>query len=323
MPWTAYYPFLVWAILVIPLTYLLWKLRPEDYLTSFILLLDYALFNLFFALTVNWSLINYWLRILTFLLTFIIAFAQLVKHRRNPFLPPRSSPTRGWLAVGLVILIPLAFLDFRVLQSLKRPGDQVLGFLPVRNGLYVVVNGGNALDGILMNNHANPLLGSEMEPENSMAFGLDVMRMGIRGSTRQSGRGDRSYLQYASFGDMVYSPCNGQIVHVEDGHPDVDVNEPGVPLGNYVVVQCEQYFITLANLKNGSIPIQPGDQVSFQSFLGTVGNSGVPSIPHLHVHATTGGWRPGEGQPVPLVVPGVFSVNKFLVRNDLYISNKE
>jgi hypothetical protein len=110
---------------------------------------------------------------------------------------------------------------------------------------------------------------------------------------------------------------------VEDGHPDVDVNEPGTPLGNYVVIQCAEYYITLANLRNGSIQVQAGDPVNFELYLGTVGNSGVPSIPHLHVHATKGSWEPGEGQPVPLIIPSTFAVDKFLVRNDLYISNKE
>jgi hypothetical protein len=323
MPWTVYYPFLVWGVIAIPLTILLWKKRPEDYLTSIIVFLDYALVNLFFILSVNWALINYWLRAVPVILTFVIALAQLIKHKRSPFFPGRSSPFLRSLAAGLALLIPLAFLNFRVLQSLKHTEDPVLGLLPVRNGLYVVVNGGNALEGLLMNDHARPWLGSEMEPDDSMAYAVDIMRMGIRGSTREGGRGERSYLRYSGFNDMVYSPCNGQVIHVEDGHPDVDVNEQGTPLGNYVVIQCAQYFITLGNLKNDSIAVEAGDQVNLEIFIGFVGNSGIPSIPHLHMHATRGGWRAGEGQPVPMLFPSTFALDKFLVRNDLYISNKE
>jgi hypothetical protein len=323
MPWTIYYPFLIWGILAVPLTLLLWKQRPIDYLTSLLLLLDYALLNLFFILVVNWSLINYWLRVLPVVLTFAIALALLIKGKRRPFFPEKSTLKMWLLAALLVVLLPLAYLNYRVLLSLKHEGEHALGFLPVRNGLYVVVNGGNSLDGLALNNLAHPWLGSELAPDDSMAYGIDIMRMGIRGSTRVSGRGTRSYLQYSGFNDMVYSPCFGQVVHVEDGHPDVDVNQPGIPFGNYVVIQCEQYYFTIANLKNGSIPVKPGDQVSIQALIGFVGNSGVPSLPHLHVHATRGGWRPGEGEPVPMLFPSAFAVNKFLVRNDLYISNKE
>jgi hypothetical protein len=195
--------------------------------------------------------------------------------------------------------------------------------LPVRNGLYVIVNGGNGLEGLGMNNLTRPWFGSEMVPDDSMAYGIDVMRMGIRGSTRIGGRTNRTFQKYEGYNDMVYSPCNGQVVHIEDGHPDVEVNGQGVPLGNYVVIQCADYYITIGNLRSESLLVKAGDQVNFQMSIGNVGNSGVPAIPHLHVHATKGSWIPGEGEPVPMLFPGLSDVNKFYVRNDLTISNKD
>ena len=323
MPWTSTIPFFIWGIITIPLTILVWKKQPNDTLTSLVALVAYILVHLFFVLVVNWSLINYWLRLLPVLLTLVVAFLLLVKPGRPPFLPQKSKTSLGYLAISLLILLPAAWLNSRVLRSFNHPDEAVLMLLPVRNGLYVIVNGGNALDGLGMNNLARPLFNSELPPNDAMAYGFDIMRMGIRGSTRISGPANRTFLKYEGYNDMVYSPCNGQVVHTEDGHPDVEVNGQGVPLGNYVVIQCADYYVTLANLRSGSLLVEAGDPVNFEMSVGNVGNSGVPAIPHLHLHATKGSWRPGEGEPVPMLFPGLEDIDKFYVRNDLTINNKE
>jgi hypothetical protein len=324
MPWTSTFPVLLWAIVFLPLTALFFLKKPADKLTTIVLLLDYALVGLFCALIINWAIVNYWLRLLIVIFFVVLSFRILREYQMfsSPFLPQKSTFSLALLGVALVILVGAAYLNFRALQSLKHQGEHVLLVFPVRNGLYVITNGGNGLEGLGMNNHVNPLYGPESKPDESMAYGLDIMRMGIRGGLTQGGRVARSYLRYVGYNDMVYSPCAGQVVYVEDGHPEVEVFAQGAPLGNYVVIQCAEYFITLGNLRNESIDVELGERVSFERFIGRVGNSGTPSIPHLHVHATKGGWQNGEGEPVPMLFPGLTAVNKFFVRNDLTISNK-
>jgi murein DD-endopeptidase MepM/ murein hydrolase activator NlpD len=75
----------------------------------------------------------------------------------------------------------------------------------------------------------------------------------------------------------------------------------------------------VANLKNGSIRKQPGDRISLDGVIATVGNSGSPSIPHLHIRATRGGWRPGMGTAIPMLFDGAYSVNQFATRNKIFV----
>ena len=134
-----------------------------------------------------------------------------------------------------------------------------------------------------------------------------------------------SNFDYNIYEDWVYSPCMGTVVYVEDGHPDLKPFEPPQSkLGNYLVIQCADSFVTLANLKNGTIrnagpALQAGDVIRMNTLVALVGNSGTPSIPHLHIQATRGGWRPGTGTPVPILFDGAYAVNQFATRNKIFV----
>lgn len=52
--------------------------------------------------------------------------------------------------------------------------------------------------------------------------------------------------------------------------------------GNYVILQCGDYYPLYAHLKNGSVCVRPGDLVRSGDCLGVVGNSGSSLQPHLH-----------------------------------------
>lgn len=325
MPWTTPVPILVWGIVILPPTVLFWRKPPLDKLTTILFLLDYALVNVFSALVINWSIVNYWLRLLPAILTAVLVIRTLLDYQKFkvPFLPKKTASSLALLVVALALLAGAASLNYRTLLSMKHPEDRVLALLPVRNGLYVIVNGGNGLEGFGMNNLVTPLFHAEEQPDKVKAYGIDIMRMGIRGNLTQGGNYQRSYLKYVGYNDMVYSPCAGNVVYVEDGHPEVEVFAPGTPLGNYVVIQCTaENFITVGGLRNGTIDVKLDEQVSLERFIGRVGNSGTPSIPHVVMFATKGGWKDGEGIPVPMIFPGTLAVNKFFVRNDLTISNK-
>jgi murein DD-endopeptidase MepM/ murein hydrolase activator NlpD len=92
----------------------------------------------------------------------------------------------------------------------------------------------------------------------------------------------------------------GEVGFIEDGHPEVAPMAPGWEMGNFIVVKCADFYITLANLRAGSFYVQVGEPVSFNRALAVVGNSGDRTIPHLHMHVTVGGWEPGS-TPVPVL----------------------
>jgi hypothetical protein len=142
------------------------------------------------------------------------------------------------------------------------------------------------------------------------------MEMTARGFMGK-GNPPKSHLVYEGFKDIVYSPCMGVVVYVEDGHPDLDIgNQPETDLGNYVVIQCDRFYVTMASFQKNTIDVVPGERISFFRMLGRMGSSGYPSIPHLHLYATLGGVT---GDAVPIYFEGLEKANKFVVRNSVLI----
>lgn len=321
MPWLTIYPVLIWAAVAIPLTVYLWLKHPTSKLNAVLLWLNYSLFNLAAFYTINWAMVNYFLRFTIPILILLLFIRTQVKTRREVFLRTKSAPAMLLLAGNLLVLAVLGYLNVQVLQSFNYKGypqKPVLMMFPLRNGMYTIANGGNNIYGMGMNNHARGWFSAETKSDPSMAFGIDVVKMNASGTI---GKGvlPPKYTDYLGFMDIVYTPCFGEVVYVEDGHPEVQPFGKGTGLGNYLVLQCAEYYITLGNLRRGSIIVKVGDSVRLGMQLATVGSTADPAFVYLHVHATTGSWKPGEGTPVPMLFDGSFSVNLFAKRNSLLI----
>ena len=108
---------------------------------------------------------------------------------------------------------------------------------------------------------------------------------------------------YYIYGRDVIAPASGKIVDTLDGIPDAIPNESHYdfkqPAGNYVVIDHgNNEFSMLAHLKPGSIVFKKGDLVVAGDIIGSVGNTGNSTEPHLHYHLqNTPKWKKGEGLP--------------------------
>lgn len=327
MPWTVTTPIIIWAITTIALMALLWFKQPDNKLTGILFFLDFLLYYLFWVETVNWVVINYWIWLIP--IPFIIAL--LVHYRRRfdrpawlgkiPFLPNKTFLSRFILAVAVIITIGMGYLSTRVILSYdykSAPGSALLLWFPTRRGAYVVTNGGNSTVGFGLSSYYHGWFDSNDDPMT--AYSVDVVKLWSLGGSMSTGVLPKSNLDYKIYEDWVFGPCFGTVVYAEDGHPDLKPFEkPNSTLGNYLVVQCADSFVTLANLRNGSITKQPGDRVSPTGVIAAVGNSGTPSIPHLHISATRNGWRPGTGTAVPMLFDGAYAVNQFATRNKIFV----
>jgi hypothetical protein len=216
-----------------------------------------------------------------------------------------------------LILLASLFVNLRVFQSYNTrnyQGKPVLLFFPLRYGIYVVTNGGNGLDGIGMNDSYQNVLGTKTG-EASLGYVVDFMRLiNNRGQISETVLPAR-HQDYESYSDLVYAPCFGTVAYVEDGHPDSAFGTPEAPLGNRVVLQCFEYYVTIANLRKNSVIVKVGDNINFLMQIGMVGSSGSPNIPHLRVFTTTGSYDE-NGTPVPQIFD---LYSRFLVRNDLLL----
>lgn len=193
-----------------------------------------------------------------------------------------TSPGGG--ASGLPALCALAIFSLYALArwaaALRTPEGTLDLHFPLKDGFYAVGQGGN---GAAINHHA---------ASRQQRFALDIVKAG----------GDIT-------GAPVLSPCSGTIVAAGDDMPDEgSMSARGAQVfGNYVAVEHESgVLIVLAHMKSGSVCVRRGDRVSAGQVVGSAGNSGRSSEPHLHVHAER------NGDAVPLRFDG-----RWLVRNSL------
>jgi hypothetical protein len=170
------------------------------------------------------------------------------------------------------------------------------------------------MDGIGMNDAYQNFFGVSTGKKN-LVYVVDMVKLKDLSGATSKGILPARHQDYESYSDYVYSPCVGKVVYVEDGHPDQVNRTPENPLGNHVVLQCFEYYVTVANLRKGSVIVKVGDQANYMMQIGLVGSSGSPGIPHLRIFTTTGSYDE-NGTPVPQIFD---LYSRFLVRNDLLL----
>jgi murein DD-endopeptidase MepM/ murein hydrolase activator NlpD len=201
-------------------------------------------------------------------------------------------------------------------------GGSPAAYLPIPLGLTVVVGAGALFSaeqrGLLQRNpspalppesvwrgaalevlrwgHREPLLGVPLAGvvEVTQGFSGKLSHAGrwrhALDMQRPAGRGAEG--QRASLWESpVYSPAAGIIEGVRNDVPDnpLGVSNFQENWGNHVIIRLDQGgWMTLAHLKQWSIPLTPGTRVASGSFLGLAGNSGRSPTPHLHMQAQQG-----------------------------------
>lgn len=119
-------------------------------------------------------------------------------------------------------------------------------------------------------------------PDQRWAYDLIVTRDG------RSFAGDRRRLDdYFIYGQAVLAPASGLVIVSHDAEPDMPIGEKGKgdDLGNHVGLQVAPgEYLFIAHMQPGSITVRSGERVSVGQKLGRVGNSGITSEPHVHIH---------------------------------------
>jgi hypothetical protein len=228
-------------------------------------------------------------------------------------LPAAAAATADWRAGGpatwslVLAAAGLAGLERirRAVRFTRRPAPAAQLSFPLRGGRYAVVQGG-----------PRPLNAHAGTPPQSCA--LDLVKLG-RSGRRARGLYPTALERYASFGEHVASPCDGVVVHADDGHPDLvpPQSQPQAPAGNHVVIRmADGLLVVLAHLKHASLAVGPGRRVHAGEIVGRIGNSGNTTEPHLHIHVerrAENSRRPGQGVPMVFAETG----GRQLRRNDV------
>lgn len=279
----------------------LWRVREPDRARWILKVLYTGVFFAYLLTIGRWDLLTVHLR---YVLVIAYVVAVAASARRYKALPTFASDERApkWRPYVLPVALLVCFTAFLVsaLRGYAYRDDPVELEFPLRDGWFYVGHGGS---GTLVNYH---------HPIRAQQYALDIV--GLNGfGTRARGALPKDLSKYAIFGMQVYSPCAGRVVAAVDGLPDhiPPATDKRNVAGNHVVIACQGALVVLAHLRSGSVDVQEGDEVDPQTVVGTVGNSGNTSEPHLHIHAVAeGSGDVLRGLGVPMLFDG-----RFLVRN--------
>jgi hypothetical protein len=171
------------------------------------------------------------------------------------------------------------------------------------------------------------------------SYAFDFVRLNAKGTGFSSRSVFRQFAffvhasDFLAWNEPVFAAFNGKVVAAEDGWPDrMIINAlwqviratfiQGRPepsdlrslLGNYLLIEGEPGVALYAHLRKGTVLAQLGQLVQGGQRLGSVGNSGNSTMPHLHFHVMdrANPWEAegvycdfttGEPEAVPIVPP--------------------
>ncbi len=214
------------------------------------------------------------------------------------------------IGLHLVLIVFFSGLNWFSFKGYITPENTIDLVSPFRGGKQIVLHGGSSP---FINGHYH------VKPQN---YALDIVGLNNFGMRASSFGGGANLNNYVIFGEPIYSPCNGTIIKVVDQYDDLTPpNTDKINLaGNYILIESDGVEILMAHLKKGSITVSAGDNVTTNTIIGHVGNTGNTSEPHLHMHVEKGG-EPHtilNGKAVPFTING-----QFLVRGDIIKFEKE
>ena len=261
------------------------------------------------------------------------ALVSFRRTRRAVWWPERPLRRVGTVVVAVAALAMVAFAG-RALSWRSAPqGPGVELIFPLRDGTYLVVNGGSSN---VNNGHVGiPETGRGRYRGQTRA--VDLIGIDFLGR-RSDGLAPADPAAYRIFGDTIHAPCAGTVVTTFDGLPDLrppEVDRTHMA-GNHVILECDgtalglqpsgpdpdatdsvargvPVWVLLGHMMQGSVRVSEGQAVHVGQPLGQVGNTGNSDEPHLHIHAQRPGTRDNPLGAEPLVVR--FD-GRYLARND-------
>ena len=188
-----------------------------------ILNVDYLLFAItqtylcILFLTGYWEFFSSLFKKLFFLLVELILFIILI----NKFITSsNANPNVLLVLILLSIQVCLTFLLFKIIIVIFKKEKKSLEIaFPLRDGRYLITDGGNSKISRLMNYHFYSPIHRKNKTNKSMQFAVDIVKLG---SNRKKFLPKQNEA-YPVFSEKVYCPIKGQIIKVEN---NIDDNVP-------------------------------------------------------------------------------------------------
>ena len=166
-------------------------------------------------------------------------------------------------------------INYFLIRDLIRPNQSKLSLNLPFNGTWFTFWGGDSYE---KNRHVKSKrqMGAfdfAIKDKNGKTFALD--------------RSKNS--NFYAWDKTIISPCDGTVLKAINDIPD---NKPGElnpqnSHGNYIIMNCDSItdeFLALYHFRYKSVLVKSGQKVQKGQILGSCGNSGNSSEPHLHFH---------------------------------------
>lgn len=246
----------------------------------------------------SWDWVGYPLRYVLVLLFLIASLWSWKRVKASPFRVPGGKGKIFSRGIHVLLIVVFGLYNVSALTGYAANGKGIDLVFPLQDGTYYVAHGGNS---VMLNYH---------NAYESQQYALDIVKLN-RFGLRAGGLYPKDLEKYSIYGDILYSPCSGMVLEVQDGLDDLPPphTDPGNPAGNHIILQCDgtDAEIHIAHMQKQSIRVEPGQHVRVGEEIGRAGNSGNTTEPHLHIHAEI------NGAGIPITFDG-----KFLIRNQLW-----
>jgi Peptidase family M23 len=131
-------------------------------------------------------------------------------------------------------------------------------------------------------------------------YGIDFLKTGGSSDRALCKSDGKAIEDFYSWNETVLSPATGKLEIAVDGLPDhpIGLHDQRNICGNHVVIRTRSgNFVFVAHLRERSVAVKPGDEVTAGQPVGKCGNSGNSSAPHIHLHTQdTPTFNQGNGQ---------------------------
>ncbi len=302
---------------LLPILLLIWlAFFPARGILSYVLqTLSLGLILLGLGLASLWAMPPFWVPYV-YGFVFIVLFVWHVSKGHVSTAVFWSASQFNTMLIVLAMGLGLAggYLSLLALEGRRLPPIDVVDIAPpFSSGKYLIAHGGSTE---LINAHLHTLDASvaRFRHWKGQSRAMDIFKISPSGFHVDGWR-PTDPARYVSFGTPVLAPCTGVIVKVVNGLPDMQVPQMDRAnmAGNYVAINCMDFYVIMAHLRNRSIHVRHGDAVKTGDLIGEIGNSGNSSEPHLHIHAQRGLPQdaPFADEPLWLTING-----EFPVRND-------
>ncbi|MFH0759867.1 MAG: M23 family metallopeptidase [Bacteroidota bacterium] len=138
-------------------------------------------------------------------------------------------------------------------------------------------------NGIWLAGHAGASY--DTNPHLKNRYAIDFLKLGPDNLFFK--KKEESVTDFYSYNESIYSPADATVSQVIDSLESDLMGEPDTVNigGNFVILNIGNgKYVYFGHFKKASISVKAGDRISAGTFIGSVGNSGNTTLPHLHMH---------------------------------------